>query len=81
MAHVNKVCRSIDAEGGMICVDIFMRPDGTFGFDEYRREAEDTRGWFGIGHHAGRVFATEAAALDAARRSVAWLDECLGQTG
>ena len=80
MAHLNKVCRSINAEGGMICVDIFVRPDGTFGFDEYRRDIEDPGGWFSIGHHAGRVFATEAVALEAARQSVDWLDEYLRQT-
>ncbi len=61
----------------MICVDIFQRPDGTFGFDEYRRDAEDNRGWFSIGHHGGRVFETEDMALSDARKSVAWLDGIL----
>ena len=73
MAHENKVIRSINLDGEMICVDIFRRPDGTFGFDEFRREPEDTRGWFSIGHFGGRVFETSEAALRAAVEAVDWL--------
>ena len=80
MAHVNKVCRSINAPCGTICVDIFARPDGTFGFDEYRRDVEDTQEWFSIAHYAGQVFATVADALRGARQSVAWLGTVLSGT-
>ncbi len=78
MAHTNKVVRSINLEGEMICVDIFQRPDGTIGFDEYRRDMEDNRGWFSIGHHGDRVFETEDMALSAAREAIAWLNGVLG---
>ena len=27
------------------CVDIFRRPDGSFGFDEFRRDPEDMGAW------------------------------------
>ena len=27
------------------CVDIFLRPDGTFGFEEFRRDPEDGGVW------------------------------------
>ena len=43
MAHINKVMKSINGHDDSICVDIFLRPDGTFGFEEYRRDVEDAR--------------------------------------
>ncbi len=73
MAHRHNVVRSINAEGDTICVDVFRRPDGTFGFEEYRRDPEDGRGWFPIGHYAAAVFETEEAALAAAIDAVGWL--------
>ena len=44
MRAKNLVVKSINAAGEDRCVDIFCRPDGTFGFDEYRRDVEDQRG-------------------------------------
>ena len=73
MAHENKVMRSISQEDGRLCVDIFRRPDGSYGFDEYRRDPEDGRGWSSLGHHGARVFDSEAGALAAARAAVRWL--------
>lgn len=34
----NKVLRSVETPDGDRCVDIFRRPDGTFGFAVFRRE-------------------------------------------
>ena len=62
----------------MTCVDVFERPDGTFGFDEFRRDSEDMRGWFSIGYFGNRVFPTPEAALSDARKSVGWLEEAAG---
>ncbi len=78
MAHINKVVRSIEAGDGGQCVDIFLRPDGTFGFEQYRRDVEDRRGWFAIGAFADAVYPDQASALAAARARVAWLDDVLG---
>lgn len=75
MAHKNKVMRSINLDGENICVDIFRRPDGTYGFDEYRRDPEDTNGWFSIGHFGDQVFSDVEAALGQAQRSVFWLTD------
>ncbi len=77
MAHTNKVIQSINLEGETVCVDIFMRPDGTFGFDEFRRDPEDGQGWFSIGHHSAARFASAQEAVDTARKSVSWLDDTL----
>jgi hypothetical protein len=77
VAHINKVLRSINDQGGDRCVDIFRRPDGTVGFEEFRRDAEDARGWFPIGGHADQALTSEADALAAARTAVAWLKAAL----
>ena len=51
MYHKSKVLKSINLPGDNICVDIFIRPNNTYGFDEFRRDPEDGQGWFSIGHH------------------------------
>ena len=73
MAHVNRVLQSIELPDGTRCVDIFVRSDGTCGFEEYRRDVEDVRGWFPIGFHDGQIFETQLDALAAARAAVTWL--------
>ncbi len=55
------------------CVDLFKRPDGSFGFDEFRRDPEDAGAWTPMQFYAGRRFATREEAMVAARRAVAWL--------
>jgi hypothetical protein len=77
MAHANRVVRSINDEGADRCVDIFLRPDGTIGFEEYRRDVEDGRGWFAIGLNSTRVFNDENAALEAAVATVPWLQNAI----
>jgi hypothetical protein len=70
-----RVLRSLEEGSGQRCVDIFVRLDGTFGFEEYRRDHEDGRGWFPVQTYSVQVFKTEAQALSEAQRSVAWLAE------
>jgi hypothetical protein len=55
------------------CVDFFRRPDGSFGFEEFRRDVEDRGAWTPVAYYSSAVYATEASALDAARREVSWL--------
>lgn len=55
------------------CVDLFRRPDGTFGFEEFRRDPEDAGAWTPVQFYAGRRFATREEAMVAARRALAWL--------
>lgn len=73
MAHTNKVLRSIETPDGDRCVDLFVRPDGTYGFEEYRRELEDGRGWYPIGFHADKTFPDPESALEKSLESVPWL--------
>ena len=57
------------------CVDIVRRPDGTFGFQEFRRDPEDRGGWTLLSDHAHLSFAREEEAVASARATVAWLRE------
>lgn len=73
MAPKHNVLRSIQHPDGDRCVDLFVRPDASFGFEVYRRDVEDMRGWFPIGTQAQAVYATQALALRAALQEVRWL--------
>lgn len=77
MGAKNLVVRSINVAGNDRCVDIFRRPDDTFGFEEYRRDVEDQRGWFAIGFYGTETFETETAALAAALATVTWLQDAI----
>lgn len=73
MAEKPIVLKSINDTGDGRCVDIFQRPDGTYGFDEFRRDSEDARGWYPVGFFAALVFLSEEDALGEARSRVVWL--------
>lgn len=75
MAHMNKVIRSINLDGETICVDVFLRPDGTYGFDEFRRDPEDGRGWYSIGHYGASSFESFEQAFAEAKAKVSWLQD------
>lgn len=68
------VLRSVETADGDRCVDIFRRADGSFGFEGYRRDAEDTSGWFRVTQFGEQRFETESAAVDAAQRVFPWFD-------
>jgi hypothetical protein len=55
------------------CVDLFSRPDGTFGFEEFRRDPEDGGEWTPVEYYSGAVFSSSDAALEDAKQSVRWL--------
>ena len=56
-------------------MDVFVREDGTFGFEEYRRDPEDGADWRPLQRYSGLVFGSEQEALAKARERVAWLAE------
>jgi hypothetical protein len=55
------------------CVDIVRRPDGTFGFQEFRKDPEDSGGWTLVSYNPQGAYATVEEAIGAARAVVAWL--------
>jgi hypothetical protein len=68
----NRVVASFNNPDGDHCVDIFLRDDGTYGFEEYRRDVEDMRGWFSLHRYSSQVFGTERDALTQAKAAIAW---------
>jgi len=72
-----KVLRSPSTPAVDRCVDIFYRPNGTFGFEEFRRDPEEMGIWTPIAYYSGREFATEDDAIAAAREAVPWLSSVL----
>jgi hypothetical protein len=73
MPAPDKVLTSLGNSAGDHCVDVFVRADGTFGFEEYRRDPEDARGWFSLHRYSHQVFATAEDALAQAKSRVAWM--------
>ena len=59
------------------CVDLFSRPDGSYGFEEFRRDVEDRGEWTPVQCYSGSTYASREAALAAATRSVTWLAEAI----
>lgn len=55
------------------CVDFFRRPDGSYGFEEFRRDVEDCGKWTPVAFFSHAAWGSREAAQDAAVRAVAWL--------
>ncbi|MDE3082882.1 MAG: hypothetical protein KGJ39_05630 [Acidobacteriota bacterium] len=62
------------------CVDLFSRPNGTFGFEEFRRDPEDMGAWTPISYHSGHEYPSRADALEAALRVISWLSEVVDRS-
>ena len=45
------------------CVDLFRRPDGSFGFEAFRRDVEDGGAWTPVAYYSGAAYALKDAAL------------------
>jgi hypothetical protein len=63
------------------CVDLFSRPDGSFGFEEFRRDVEDAGAWTPVAYYSSAAYASKDAALHAATKAVVWLAGSLGTSG
>lgn len=74
------VLDSIETDEGDRCVDLFARPDGSYGFEAFRRDPEDGGLWTPVEHFAALRYETEAAARAAAKEAVPWLDDALSRT-
>jgi len=66
---------SIENDEHNRCVDLFQRPDGSFGFEEFRRDVEDAGAWTPVAYHSGAAYPSKDGALGAARIAVTWLAE------
>lgn len=71
------VLRSIENGEHDRCVDLFRRTDGSFGFDEFRRDVEDAGAWTPVAYHSGAAYSSMDDALSAAFKAVVWLGGAL----
>ena len=69
------VLASIETGDGHRCVDLFRRPNGTFGYEEFRRDPEDQGVWTPVRFASAFRYATLADARAAATKAVAWIRE------
>ena len=75
------VLRSIENGEHNRCVDLFRRPDGSFGFDEFRRDVEDAGAWTPVAYYSRAAYDSTEVALAAALVAVAWLGEAMKGRG
>ena len=68
------VADSLQTGDGFRCVDIVRRPDGTYFWDEWRRDPEDPSGWHPAGRQSVGTFTTEEDARHDAVRNNGWLE-------
>ncbi|MEO7335382.1 MAG: hypothetical protein ABIV63_02280 [Caldimonas sp.] len=71
----NKVLASFEDPHRTHCVDVFVRDDGTYGFEAFRSEADGDRRWQSLGLYSRLVFESGRGALEAAQQRVSWLDQ------
>jgi hypothetical protein len=69
------VLASFENDAANRCVDLFVRGDGSYGFEEYRRDPEDGGGWTPVTAFAGLAFPTRGEAVAAARGRIVWFRE------
>ena len=70
----NRVLASLENSYGDYCVDIFVRADGSFGFEEYRSESDGSARWQSLGKYSHLSFVFGHEALHEAQQRVAWLE-------
>lgn len=70
---------SIENDEHNRCVDLFRRPNGTFGFEEFRRDVEDAGAWTPVAYYSQAAYASNKAALEAAEAAVIWLAQTGGR--
>ena len=64
---------SIETESGDFCVDFFQREDGSFGFEPFRRDVEDSGKWTGIHYYSSLSYFTLGQAQEIAVEKISWL--------
>jgi len=69
------VLTSIETDDGHRCVDLFRRPDGTFGYEEFRRDPEDQGAWTPVRYASALSYASLEDARAAAKAAVTWMRE------
>ena len=69
------VIQSINNYESNLCIDFFSRNNGTFGYEEFRRDPENTSGWYKVGYFANKVFSSKDEAYNDAVKRISWLNK------
>jgi hypothetical protein len=69
-----KVIDSHESSDASRCVDLFRRANGSFGFEEFRRDPEDRGEWTPVSYYSSREYSSEVEAIEAAQRLVPWFE-------
>ena len=69
------VLNSIENLNGDRCLDVFELDNGTFGFEEFRKEPESKTGWVMVGCYSDGIYKTQSLAFLEAQKRVWWLNE------
>jgi hypothetical protein len=77
----SKVITSLHNDATDRCVDIFRRADGSFGYQEFRRDVEDQGAWFITHHNQDGIYLSYEEAIREARANVPWLGTDQGVHG
>ena len=72
------VLTSVQNPSGERCLDVFVRPRGTFGYEEFRRDPEDMGAWTPLQYFSDQEFSDIETAIAAARRSIPWFAQLDG---
>jgi hypothetical protein len=72
MTKVHRVTHSFENDERNKCVDIIQTDDGTFRYQEWRRDAEDLHGWFLLCDSQPGTFQSANEAIQAACDAVVW---------
>ncbi|WP_034593313.1 hypothetical protein [Hamadaea tsunoensis] len=68
-----RVLTSWESPDHFRCVDVFIRPDGSFGFEEFRRDPEDMGAWTPVAYFSSAIYLSQAEVKQAAAQAVSWL--------
>jgi hypothetical protein len=64
------VFASVESNEHDRCVDVVVRPNKTFGFEEFRRDVKDAGEWTPVQYCSGLEFETAEAVYDAAEQAI-----------
>ena len=70
----NTVIFSVNNDEGNLCLDIFIRENKTFGFEEFRKDPENINGWYKIGNYGDKIYFNQKEAYENACRKITWLN-------
>ena len=67
------VIQSINNDESNLCIDFFTRNNGTFGYEEYRKDPENIDGWYKVGNYSDKIYKNQEEAHKNACKNILWL--------